>query len=236
MQLDEGELGRAVDGDAQVEAPFRCADLGQIDRKSPRGQALKRDRSGLSPSNSGNRPIPWRSRQRCSDERVRRGMVAWNAERRSSSGRSVWRRKATTTASSPGDSAVDSKKATALNAPPPVSGPVPARSSGQVLISEGDAGLDDVAVLRGAVAGAAEAGAEGAQREVAAADVVELDPRVLAAKEVLAEGEGRRDGEGQRLARAGTGRKCRGGITLKRLPLWAMYLKRPASAKLSVKA
>ena len=31
MQLDEGEFGRAVDGDEQVEPPFRRVDLSQID-------------------------------------------------------------------------------------------------------------------------------------------------------------------------------------------------------------
>lgn len=31
VQLDEGELGRTVDGDEQVEPPFRRVDLGQID-------------------------------------------------------------------------------------------------------------------------------------------------------------------------------------------------------------
>ncbi|MBA7574765.1 hypothetical protein ES708_16580 [subsurface metagenome] len=31
MELNEGELGRAVDGDKQVEPPFRRVDLGQID-------------------------------------------------------------------------------------------------------------------------------------------------------------------------------------------------------------
>ncbi len=31
VQLDEGELGRTVDGNEQVEPPFRRVDLGQID-------------------------------------------------------------------------------------------------------------------------------------------------------------------------------------------------------------
>ncbi len=31
VQLDEGELGRAVDGDEQVEPPFRRVDLRRID-------------------------------------------------------------------------------------------------------------------------------------------------------------------------------------------------------------
>ena len=31
MELNEGEFGRAVDGDEQVEPPFRRVDLGQID-------------------------------------------------------------------------------------------------------------------------------------------------------------------------------------------------------------
>ncbi len=31
MQLDEGELGRAIDGDEQVEPALRRVDLGQID-------------------------------------------------------------------------------------------------------------------------------------------------------------------------------------------------------------
>ena len=33
MELNEGELGRAVDGDEQVEPPFRRVDLSQIDVK-----------------------------------------------------------------------------------------------------------------------------------------------------------------------------------------------------------
>ena len=44
---------------------------------------------GKPPSTSGRRLILWRCRQRCSDERVKWGMVACKAYRQSSRGRSV---------------------------------------------------------------------------------------------------------------------------------------------------
>ncbi len=33
MQLDEGELGRPVDGDKEVELAFLCSDFGNVDVK-----------------------------------------------------------------------------------------------------------------------------------------------------------------------------------------------------------
>lgn len=50
---------------------------------------------GLSPSTSGSREMPWRCKQRCSEERVRHLMVACKAHKQSSSGSSVCFRKAT---------------------------------------------------------------------------------------------------------------------------------------------
>jgi hypothetical protein len=47
--------------------------------KKPIGSLLNFFFAGLSPSTSGRRPIPWRCRQRCSDERVRWGIVGCRA-------------------------------------------------------------------------------------------------------------------------------------------------------------
>jgi hypothetical protein len=76
-QLDEGELAGAVDGDEEIELAFGGLNLSDVDVEEA-------DRVGfffvgLSPSTSGSRPMPWRCRQRCNDDRVRCGMVACSA-------------------------------------------------------------------------------------------------------------------------------------------------------------
>jgi hypothetical protein len=53
--------------------------------------------TGLSPSRSSSRPMPLRCSQRSKGNRVRVEIVGCNAQRQSSSGSSVWRRKAMTT-------------------------------------------------------------------------------------------------------------------------------------------
>lgn len=62
VQLHEGELGRAINGDEQLEPPFFRVSFRQIDVEVAERVALKRDRLGLSPSTSGSRLMPWRCR------------------------------------------------------------------------------------------------------------------------------------------------------------------------------
>lgn len=57
-------------------------------------------RFGLSPSISGSREMPCRCKQRCNEDRGRRGMEGCRAYKKSSSGSKVRRRKATIIASS----------------------------------------------------------------------------------------------------------------------------------------
>ena len=60
MELNEGELGRAVCGNEQLEPPFRRVNLGQIDVEVAERVGLKREHLSLSPSTSGNWLIPGR--------------------------------------------------------------------------------------------------------------------------------------------------------------------------------
>ena len=79
VQLDEGELGGPVDRHEQVEPAFLSTDLGNVEVEVADRIGLDLRLSGLSPSTSGRREMPWRCRQRCSDERVRCGSVACRA-------------------------------------------------------------------------------------------------------------------------------------------------------------
>lgn len=76
VQLEEGELRGPVDRDQQVELALLGSHLGQIDVEVPMGYAFHFARTGLSPSTSGNRLMPWCFRQRCGEARVRCGIVA----------------------------------------------------------------------------------------------------------------------------------------------------------------
>ena len=79
MQLDEGELRSAVDGNEHVQLALLGAHLGHVDVKEADRIGLELLLRRLSPSTSGRRPMPWRCRQRCKDERVRCGIVGCNA-------------------------------------------------------------------------------------------------------------------------------------------------------------
>jgi hypothetical protein len=79
VQLGEGELGRAIDGDEEIEAPLLGAHLGDVHVEVADGYTLKRERGGLSPPTSGSRAIPWRRKQRWRLARVRRGIVGCSA-------------------------------------------------------------------------------------------------------------------------------------------------------------
>jgi hypothetical protein len=78
MELGEGELRGPVDGYEEVDPALLGADLGDVEVEVAERVGL-RLRTGLSPSVSGNREMPWRLRQRCSAERVRCGMVGCRA-------------------------------------------------------------------------------------------------------------------------------------------------------------
>ena len=77
-----------------------CLQKAVVDMAVAYGIGLELPSRLLVPVTSGNRLIPWRCKQRCSDERIRSGIVACNAQRRSSSGSSVCRWKATMIVSS----------------------------------------------------------------------------------------------------------------------------------------
>ena len=57
VQLGEGELGGAVDGDEEVELALLGSDLGDVDVEEADRVALEPERCGLSPSVSGSRLI-----------------------------------------------------------------------------------------------------------------------------------------------------------------------------------
>lgn len=78
VQLGEGELAAPVDGDEQLELTLFGPDLGNVDMEVADRMELE-GLPGLSPSTSGSLLMPWRCRQRCSDERVRCGIVACRA-------------------------------------------------------------------------------------------------------------------------------------------------------------
>jgi hypothetical protein len=83
VQLRKGQLRGTVVGDEEVKLAVLGADLGPRSApgsmwKKPMGQLLKAF-LGLSPSTSGRRLMWWRCRQRCSDDRVKSGIVACSA-------------------------------------------------------------------------------------------------------------------------------------------------------------
>ncbi|EZQ13534.1 hypothetical protein CF98_27020 [Halopseudomonas bauzanensis] len=75
IELSEGELGRAVDGREQAQLALGRLDIGDVDMEVADRVACEPFLVGLSPSISGSRLIPCRCRQRCSEERVRCGIV-----------------------------------------------------------------------------------------------------------------------------------------------------------------
>lgn len=79
VQLDEGELGGAIDGHKQVEAPFLGTHLGNVDVKVAERIALELAFIGRVTVDLRQLREPWRWRQRCREERVRCGMLACRA-------------------------------------------------------------------------------------------------------------------------------------------------------------
>ena len=90
VQLEESKLRGPVDRHEQVELAFlglcqagsygtKPLNNSSPDHRRQPGNRLDLGRWGLSPSTSGSREMPWRWRQRCSDERVRCGIDAWSA-------------------------------------------------------------------------------------------------------------------------------------------------------------
>jgi hypothetical protein len=107
MQFDVGELAGAVNRRKQIEPTLCGLYFGDIDVEIADRVAFEFFLTGLSASNSGKREIPWRCRQRCSEERLRCGSVGWSAYKQSSSGSRLCRRKATMIASSSAESTVE---------------------------------------------------------------------------------------------------------------------------------
>jgi hypothetical protein len=98
VQLGEGELRGPIDSNEEVEPALRGAYFGDVE--------VIADRVGLEfalyappSSTSERREMPCRCRQRCKDEQVRSGIVAYKAHRQSPSGSSVCWRNATMVAS-----------------------------------------------------------------------------------------------------------------------------------------
>lgn len=58
MQFDDGKLRCPVDGDEHIELALFCSDLRDIDVEEADRIALNFFFAGLSPSTSGNRPMP----------------------------------------------------------------------------------------------------------------------------------------------------------------------------------
>ena len=79
VQFDEGELRRPIDRDDEIELALSGSDLGEVDMEIADRIGLELVFGEASPSTCGSREIPWRLRQRCSDERVRCGIVGCSA-------------------------------------------------------------------------------------------------------------------------------------------------------------
>src|SRR5436305_7743094 len=95
MQGDEGEFRGSVNRDEQVELALCCSNLSDVDMEIADRVGFEFSFfSALSFSTCGRREMPCRFRQRCNDDRVRCGIVACSAYRRSSSGSKVCRRNA----------------------------------------------------------------------------------------------------------------------------------------------
>jgi len=100
MQLDNGELGGPGNGDQQVELALRGVDLGDVDVEVAEGIGLEFAfgwRGSLDIGQAGDAGSLEAAMQGCWGSC---GTVACRAYKQSSSGRRVWRRKATTIASS----------------------------------------------------------------------------------------------------------------------------------------
>ena len=79
VQLDEGELGCAVDSDEQVKLAGLRPDLGDVDVEVADRVALELALVGLVAVDLRQAADAMALRQRCRDERVRCGIVAWSA-------------------------------------------------------------------------------------------------------------------------------------------------------------
>lgn len=75
-QLDEGELAGPIYRNVKIELASGRAHVGGVDMKVPNRIGLELLLRFLVPVTAGNRLISCRCRQRCSDERVRRGIPA----------------------------------------------------------------------------------------------------------------------------------------------------------------
>ena len=78
MQFDIGELGCPVDGDKQPEFTFAGAQFGDVDMKISDRIALE-CLLWLVPFTLRQAVVPWRCKQRCSEDRVRCGIVGCSA-------------------------------------------------------------------------------------------------------------------------------------------------------------
>lgn len=76
MQFDEGKLRGAVDGNEHVQLALFGAHLGNVDVEVADRVALSSLPACLT---SGRRPMSSRCRRRCSDDRVRCGIVGCSA-------------------------------------------------------------------------------------------------------------------------------------------------------------
>jgi hypothetical protein len=75
----KGKLRSAIDGDEEIEFAFFCPDLGDVDVEEADRVGLEFLLGCFFAFDFGNREMPWRCRQRWSDERVRCGIVACRA-------------------------------------------------------------------------------------------------------------------------------------------------------------
>ena len=78
-ELSDRELGSSINGDEEIELALRGLHFGDVDVEEADRIGLELLRGSLSPSTWGDRLTPWRLRQRCRDERVRRGIVGCRA-------------------------------------------------------------------------------------------------------------------------------------------------------------
>lgn len=76
--LNEGELRCALDRNGKVELALSCAHFGNVDMEVANG-ICPSSWVFLSSFTFGKRLMRWRCRQRCSDERVRCGIVSCRA-------------------------------------------------------------------------------------------------------------------------------------------------------------
>lgn len=78
-QLSDRDLGGAVDGDEEIELALRGLHFGDVDMEEADWIGLELALGGSFALDLGQLGGPWRLRHRCSDERVRCGMVGCRA-------------------------------------------------------------------------------------------------------------------------------------------------------------